>query len=123
MRLPDDLKPTVDLALADVGWEFLGIERPSMEGRIVLRAPCDGTVAWVDLLHGINLHEAMDEVTGLSCRVVVRSPRQDPALAPRLDIGGERIDLAPGTVIVGWGGEVVAAGDVVAWRLAEPSKT
>lgn len=116
MHVPEFLKPTVALAFADRRTEYDGTNPPSMEDRVVSRAPCRGAVEWIDLLEGVNLHEAMDEESGLISRIVV--PSRSHHLDARIEIAGKRIELAPGAVIVRSSGEVVDEGEIVAWEIA-----
>ena len=97
-----------------------------------------GQVEYIDLIEGVTLVERMDEVTGLTSKVVV-DYKQGPKsadLRPRLqlkDAKGEvvrlanntdaRYFLAPDSILSVENGATVAAGDVLARIPREGSKT
>ena len=98
----------------------------------------DGTVEYLDLMEGVTLVERMDEVTGLTSKVVVdyKSAARGADLRPRLqlkDPKGEviklpngadaRYFLAPDSILSVENGAQVAAGDVLARIPREGSKT
>ena len=98
----------------------------------------DGTVEYLDLLDGVTIVERMDEVTGLTSRVVVdyKQAAKGIDLRPRLqlkDAKGEvlklpngaeaRYFLNPDSILSVENGAVVAAGDVLARIPREGSKT
>ena len=98
----------------------------------------DGTVEYLDLLDGVTLVERMDEVTGLTSKVVVdyKQSAKGVDLRPRLqlkDANGEvvklpngaeaRYFLAPDSILSVENGAKVAAGDVLARIPREGSKT
>ena len=97
-----------------------------------------GTVEYLDMLDGVTLVEKVDEVTGLTSRVVVdyKQAAKGVDLRPRLqlkDEGGEvlklpngaeaRYFLNPDSILSVDNGAVVAAGDVLARIPREGSKT
>jgi DNA-directed RNA polymerase subunit beta' len=97
-----------------------------------------GRVEYVDLLEGVTLVERMDEVTGLTSKVVVdyKQAARGADLRPRLllkDEAGEvlrlpngadaRYFLAPDSILSVDAGARVAAGDVLARIPREGSKT
>jgi len=98
----------------------------------------NGTVEYLDLIDGITLVERMDEVTGLTSKVVVdfKATGKTADLRPRLqlkDAAGEvlrlpngadaRYFLAPDSILSVDNGAQVAAGDVLARIPREGSKT
>ncbi|HLY89400.1 MAG TPA: DNA-directed RNA polymerase subunit beta', partial [Acetobacteraceae bacterium] len=98
----------------------------------------NGKVEYIDLIEGITLVERMDEVTGLTSKVVVdyKQGAKGVDLRPRLqlkDDHGEvvklpngtdaRYFLAPDSILSVDAGAVVAAGDVLARIPREGSKT
>jgi DNA-directed RNA polymerase subunit beta' len=98
----------------------------------------DGTVEYLDLLDGVTLVERMDEVTGLTSKVVVdyKQAARGVDLRPRLqlkDAKGEvvrlvnntdaRYFLAPDSILSVENGAQVRAGDVLARIPREGSKT
>ena len=97
-----------------------------------------GTVEYLDLIDSITLVERMDEVTGLTSKVVVdyKQASKGVDLRPRLQLkdgrgevlklgnGGEaRYFLQPDSILSVENGAVVAAGDVLARIPREGSKT
>ena len=97
-----------------------------------------GTVEYLDLLDGVTLVERMDEVTGLSSKVVVDYKQQSKGvdLRPRLqlkDAKGEvlklpngveaRYFLNPDSILSVENGATINAGDVLARIPREGSKT
>jgi DNA-directed RNA polymerase subunit beta' len=98
----------------------------------------NGRVEYLDLLEGVTLVERMDEVTGLTSKVVVdyKQNARGADLRPRLqlkDANGEvirlpnntdaRYFLAPDSILSVENGAEVAAGDVLARIPREGSKT
>ncbi len=98
----------------------------------------DGQVEYLDLIEGVTLVERMDEVTGLTSKVVVdyKQAAKGADLRPRLqlkDANGDvirlpnntdaRYFLAPDSVLSVDNGAQVAAGDVMARIPREGSKT
>ena len=98
----------------------------------------DGRVEYLDLIEGVTLVERMDEVTGLTSKVVVdyKQAAKGVDLRPRLqlkDSNGEvirlpnntdaRYFLAPDSILSVDNGAPVAAGDVLARIPREGSKT
>jgi DNA-directed RNA polymerase subunit beta' len=97
-----------------------------------------GKVEYLDLIEGITLVERMDEVTGLTTKVVVdyKQPSKTVDLRPRLQLKDERGQvvqlangtdaryfLAPDSILSVENGAQVAAGDVLARIPREGSKT
>ena len=97
-----------------------------------------GTVEYLDLIEGVTLVERMDEVTGLTSKVVVdyKQAARGVDLRPRLQLkdaaGGvvklpngadARYFLAPDSILSIENGAQVAAGDVLARIPREGSKT
>jgi DNA-directed RNA polymerase subunit beta' len=97
-----------------------------------------GQVEYLDLIEGITLVERMDEVTGLTSRVVVdyKQTAKGADLRPRLQVknaAGEvlklpngndaRYFLAPDSILSVDNGATIAAGDVMARIPREGSKT
>ncbi len=97
-----------------------------------------GKVEYIDLIDSITLVERMDEVTGLTSRVVVdyKSGSKSVDLRPRLQLkdesnevirltngGDARYFLAPNSILSVDNGAVVQAGDVLARIPREGSKT
>jgi DNA-directed RNA polymerase subunit beta' len=98
----------------------------------------DGKLEYLDLIEGVTLVERMDEVTGLTTKVVVdyKQAAKGADLRPRLqlkDSNGEvirlpngtdaRYFLAPDSILSVDNGAMVAAGDVLARIPREGSKT
>ena len=98
----------------------------------------DGVVEYLDLLDGVTIVERMDEVTGLTTKVVVdyKQSAKSVDLRPRLqlkDAKGEvlklpsgaeaRYFLNPDSILSVENGATVAAGDVLARIPREGSKT
>jgi DNA-directed RNA polymerase subunit beta' len=98
----------------------------------------NGKVEYIDLIEGITLVERMDEVTGLTSKVVVdyKQGAKGVDLRPRLQLKDEhgevvklpngtdaRYFLAPDSILSVDAGAVVAAGDVLARIPREGSKT
>jgi DNA-directed RNA polymerase subunit beta' len=97
-----------------------------------------GTVEYIDLIEGATLVERIDDVTGLTSKVVV-DYKQGPKsadLRPRLQLKDERGEvvrlpnntdaryfLAPDSILSVENGQPVAAGDVLARIPREGSKT
>jgi DNA-directed RNA polymerase subunit beta' len=97
-----------------------------------------GEVEYLDLIEGITLVERMDEVTGLSSKVVVdyKQTAKGVDLRPRLQLKGEhgevvklpngadaRYFLSPDSILSIENGATVHAGDVLARIPREGSKT
>ncbi len=97
-----------------------------------------GQVEYIDLIEGITLVERMDEVTGLTSKVVVdyKQGAKSIDLRPRLQLKDEhgevlrlpnntdaRYFLAPDSILSVDNGATVAAGDVLARIPREGSKT
>jgi DNA-directed RNA polymerase subunit beta' len=97
-----------------------------------------GTVEYLDLMEGVTLVERMDEVTGLTSKVVVdyKQGARSADLRPRLQLKDERSEvvklpngadaryfLAPDSILSVENGAQVAAGDVLARIPREGSKT
>ncbi len=97
-----------------------------------------GKVEYLDLLEGVTLVERMDEVTGLTSKVVVdyKQVARGADLRPRLQLKDERGEvvklpngadaryfLAPDSILSVENGAQVAAGDVLARIPREGSKT
>jgi DNA-directed RNA polymerase subunit beta' len=97
-----------------------------------------GRVEYLDLIEGVTLVERMDEVTGLTSKVVVdyKQAARGVDLRPRLQLKDERGDvvklpngadaryfLAPDSILSVENGAQVAAGDVLARIPREGSKT
>ncbi len=98
-----------------------------------------GKVEYIDLLEGVTLVERMDEVTGLTSKVVVdyKQGAKSVDLRPRLQLKDEhgevvrllsnntdaRYFLAPDSILSVDNGATVAAGDVLARIPREGSKT
>jgi len=97
-----------------------------------------GKVEYIDLIEGITLVERMDEVTGLTSKVVVdyKQAAKGVDLRPRLQLKDERGEvvklpngsdaryfLAPDSILSVDNGAIVAAGDVLARIPREGSKT
>ncbi len=98
----------------------------------------DGRVEYLDLLEGVTLVERMDEVTGLTSKVVVdyKQAARGVDLRPRLQLKDEkgevirlpngndaRYFLSPDSILSVENGAVVQAGDVLARIPREGSKT
>ena len=97
-----------------------------------------GTVEYLDLLDGVTLVERMDEVTGLTSKVVVdyKQTAKSVDLRPRLQLKDSKGDvvklpngadaryfLAPDSILSVENGATVHAGDVLARIPREGSKT
>jgi DNA-directed RNA polymerase subunit beta' len=97
-----------------------------------------GQVEYIDLLDGVTLVERMDEVTGLTSKVVVdyKQAAKGVDLRPRLQLKDERGEvlklpnggdaryfLSPDSILSVDNGAQVAAGDVLARTPREGSKT
>ncbi|MGB0679869.1 MAG: DNA-directed RNA polymerase subunit beta', partial [Polyangiales bacterium] len=87
-----------------------------------------GTVKYHDIVDGVTMEEKLDEVTGLSRRVVIES--RDPGARPRIAVipeGGDSEDaryfLPVGANIIPAEGTVVEAGEIVAKIPRETTKT
>ncbi len=98
----------------------------------------NGLVEYIDLIEGVTLVERMDEVTGLTSKVVVdyKQGAKTVDLRPRLQLKDERGEvlklpngadaryfLAPDSILSVDNGAQVAAGDVLARIPREGSKT
>jgi DNA-directed RNA polymerase subunit beta' len=97
-----------------------------------------GKVEYIDLIESVTLVERMDEVTGLTSKVVVdyKQAAKGVDLRPRLQLKDERGEvlrlpnntdaryfLAPDSILSVDNGAIVAAGDVLARIPREGSKT
>src|ERR1700722_13616639 len=97
-----------------------------------------GKVEYIDLIESITLMERMDEVTGLTSKVVVdyKQGSKSVDLRPRLQLKDDRGDvirlengtdaryfLAPDSILSVDNGAIVQAGDVLARIAREGSKT
>ncbi|MGH7210308.1 MAG: DNA-directed RNA polymerase subunit beta', partial [Acetobacteraceae bacterium] len=97
-----------------------------------------GKVEYIDLIEGITLVERVDEVTGLTSKVVVdyKQGAKSVDLRPRLQLKDEKAEvvhltsgadaryfLSPDSILSVDNGAVVAAGDVLARIPREGSKT
>jgi len=86
-----------------------------------------GRVAFGDIIEGVTMQEELDEVTGLSRKVIME--HQDEKRQPRISIKDDqnrtigRYLLPAGAHIVGIEGGVVGAGDVIAKIPQETTKT
>jgi DNA-directed RNA polymerase subunit beta' len=92
-----------------------------------------GKIQYDDLIDGVTIQEELDEVTGLSRRVVIES--RDPDARPRIAIMGEggmlklpsgapaQYSLPVRANIVVNDGDVIGAGDVIAKVPRETTKT
>ncbi len=94
-----------------------------------------GFAKYGDVIDGVTMEEKLDEVTGLSRRVVIES--RDPSARPRISIKGESGDtlktgtlenvaryfLPVGANIVPADGQMVEAGEIIAKIPRETTKT
>ncbi len=85
-----------------------------------------GIVNFIDIAEGVSLVERLDEVTGLSSRVIIE-PR-DASLRPRIEVSknGETLGsylLPIGAILAVSDGDEVQAGDVIAKISRETQKT
>ncbi|MCF6208323.1 MAG: DNA-directed RNA polymerase subunit beta', partial [Ghiorsea sp.] len=106
-----------------------------------LIAEVDGKVRYVDIEEGKTIREEVDEVTGMSSRVVIqgsdvgsaalrpqmqlvdpKNPDDDPIIIARTNVPA-RYFLSPGAIMNRENGEEVRAGDVLARIPRETSKT
>jgi len=102
---------------------------------IPILSEVDGTVTFGDIFEGVTMREQVDEVTGLSRKVVVEY--RDSNLRPRISIKDKdgktarvpgtniiaRHQLSVGANIVVSEGEYVSAGDIIAKIPRETTKT
>jgi DNA-directed RNA polymerase subunit beta' len=101
---------------------------------IPLLTEVSGIVRYGDLVEGVTMEEKLNEVTGLSQRVVIES--RDPSARPRIQIhdpatgepvdasGGEaRYYLPVGANILPVEGQAVEAGEIIAKMPRETTKT
>jgi DNA-directed RNA polymerase subunit beta' len=101
---------------------------------IPLLTEVSGTVKYGDVIEGVTMEERLDEVTGLSRRVVTES--RDPSARPRVSIknpdSGEtivregvpaRYFLPVGANIIPQEGQTVEAGEIIAKIPRETTKT
>jgi DNA-directed RNA polymerase subunit beta' len=100
---------------------------------IPIVAEAAGIVGYGDIIEGVSMSEMLDDVTGLSRKVIVES--RDPELRPRLSIKndkGETISIGTSSAryqlpvsanITVNEGDVIEAGDVIAKIPRETTKT
>ena len=92
-----------------------------------IMAEKEGTIALLDVIEGLTMQEEIDEITGLSRRVIL--DHADEKLQPRaalLDAAGEQISVYPlpaGAHISVQEGEAISAGDIIFKITRETSKT
>jgi DNA-directed RNA polymerase subunit beta' len=86
-----------------------------------------GKVKFRDIVEGLTMKEELDEVTGLSQKVIVE--HQDETLQPRMIIKDEsdktkaKYILPAGAHLIVKDGDIVAAGDIIAKMPRETTKT
>jgi len=94
-----------------------------------------GVIAYGDIIEGVTMQESIDEVTGMSRKVIVES--KDGDVRPRISIKGEdgetmslpgvnaqaRYHLPVGANIIVSEGDIVQAGEVIAKIPRETTKT
>ena len=92
-----------------------------------IMAEKEGTITLLDVIEGLTMQEEIDEITGLSRRVIL--DHADEKLQPRaalLDAAGEQISVYPlpaGAHISVQEGEAISAGDIIFKITRETSKT
>ncbi len=92
-----------------------------------IMAEKEGNIALLDVIEGLTMQEEIDEITGLSRRVIL--DHADEKLQPRaalLDASGEQISVYPlpaGAHISVQEGEAISAGDIIFKITRETSKT
>ncbi|MCY3825704.1 MAG: DNA-directed RNA polymerase subunit beta' [Nitrospinae bacterium] len=92
-----------------------------------IMAEKEGNIALLDVIEGLTMQEEIDEITGLSRRVIL--DHADEKLQPRaalLDAAGEQISVYPlpaGAHISVQEGEEISAGDIIFKITRETSKT
>ncbi len=92
-----------------------------------IMAEKEGAVALIDVIEGLTMQEEIDEITGLSRRVIL--DHADEKLQPRaalLDDAGEQISVYPlpaGAHISVQDGEAISSGDIIFKITRETSKT
>ena len=92
-----------------------------------IMAEKEGAIALLDVIEGLTMQEEIDEITGLSRRVIL--DHADEKLQPRaalLDAAGEQISVYPlpaGAHISVQEGEAISAGDIIFKITRETSKT
>ena len=92
-----------------------------------IMAEKEGNIALLDVIEGLTMQEEIDEITGLSRRVIL--DHADEKLQPRaalLDAAGEQISVYPlpaGAHISVQEGEAISAGDIIFKITRETSKT
>ena len=92
-----------------------------------IMAEKEGSIALLDVIEGLTMQEEIDEITGLSRRVIL--DHADEKLQPRaalLDAAGEQISVYPlpaGAHISVQEGEAISAGDIIFKITRETSKT
>ena len=92
-----------------------------------IMAEKEGNIALLDVIEGLTMQEEIDEITGLSRRVIL--DHADEKLQPRaalLDTAGEQISVYPlpaGAHISVQEGEEISAGDIIFKITRETSKT
>ncbi|MDE0332683.1 MAG: DNA-directed RNA polymerase subunit beta' [Nitrospinae bacterium] len=92
-----------------------------------IMAEKEGVISLLDVIEGLTMQEEIDEITGLSRRVIL--DHADEKLQPRaalLDAAGEQISVYPlpaGAHISVQEGEAISAGDIIFKITRETSKT
>ena len=92
-----------------------------------IMAEKEGAITLLDVIEGLTMQEEIDEITGLSRRVIL--DHADEKLQPRaalLDAAGEQISVYPlpaGAHISVQEGEAISAGDIIFKITRETSKT
>ncbi len=92
-----------------------------------IMAEKEGTIALLDVIEGLTMQEEIDEITGLSRRVIL--DHTDEKLQPRaalLNEAGEHISVYPlpaGAHISVQEGEAISSGDIIFKITRETSKT
>ena len=92
-----------------------------------IMAEKDGAIALLDVIEGLTMQEEIDEITGLSRRVIL--DHADEKLQPRaalLDEAGEQVSVYPlpaGAHISVQEGEAISSGDIIFKITRETSKT
>ncbi len=92
-----------------------------------IMAEKEGSIALLDVIEGLTMQEEIDEITGLSRRVIL--DHADEKLQPRaalLDAAGAQISVYPlpaGAHISVQEGEAISAGDIIFKITRETSKT
>ncbi len=92
-----------------------------------IMAEKEGTIALLDVIEGLTMQEEIDEITGLSRRVIL--DHADEKLQPRAalrDEAGEQVSVYPlpaGAHISVQEGEAISSGDIIFKITRETSKT